>query len=119
MTMSLTLAAIGLTLVALAGAVRRLPARARADAWMFLALVAAPAIALVVILSMSEADRASAPTVQDQTLEGPSPSSMAAAPTRGAWRPKTSAREGPSIRTARSRSPAPARSVEPPGSEAP
>ena len=119
MTTSLTLAAIGLTMVALAGAVRRLPARARGDAWMFLALVAAPAIALIAILAMSDADRASAPTVRDQTSDAPVPSSMAADPTRGAWKPKTSAREAPGIRMARSRSVVPATSVASPGSEAP
>jgi hypothetical protein len=116
MNASLTLTAVGLTLVAVAGAVRRLPATARGDAWMFLGLVGAPAAALIVLLSTTGTDR-STPPGQTRIVE-PAPPSPTANVTRGAWRGAPRELEPPSVRTARVVR-APLTSPESRGTEAP
>jgi hypothetical protein len=119
MTTSLTLATVGLTLVAVAGAVRRLPARARADAWMFLGFVGAPAIALVAILSASRPDTMDAGVVQEQAAQSPLPSTSMNNTVPASWTSTTDAPAAPRIRTAQSRQPAPRMSRPFPGAEAP
>jgi hypothetical protein len=119
MTIALTLATVGFTLVALAGAVRRLPARARADAWMFLGFVGAPAIAFVAILPASRPGTMDAGLAQEQTEEAPPPSKgvMGTMPT--SWTSKTDAPAIPGIRTGQAHQPGPLRTRPSPGAEAP
>jgi hypothetical protein len=119
MTTSLTLATVGLTLVALAGGVRRLPARARADAWMFLGFVGAPAIALIAILSTSRPDKMEAPTSKEQAAESPSPPRLGKEAVPGAWSPMPEPPAVPAIRTVQAFQLAPLKRRSAPETEAP
>jgi hypothetical protein len=119
MTTSLTLATVGLTLVALAGGDRRWPARARADAWMFLGFVGAPAIALIAVLSTSRPDKMEAPTGKERAAESPSPPRVGRDAVPDSWSPTTEPPVVPVIRTVQSRQPAPLKSRSAPETEAP